>query len=106
MDGQDLAGAAAAGVARIARELGAQVVPEGADPAQLLAPAAALRVARQVELAARAEVGRQIGRAARCRRAPRHAGWSAGRRQSRGVRASTVRSISGRIRISCTTEAT
>jgi hypothetical protein len=63
MDGQDLAGAAAAAVAQIARELGAQVVPEGADPAQLLAPAAALRVARQVELAARAEVGRQIRRA-------------------------------------------
>jgi hypothetical protein len=50
-------------VERIARELGAEVVPPGADPAQLLAPAAALRVARQVELAARAEVGRQIRRA-------------------------------------------
>jgi hypothetical protein len=63
MAGQDLAGAAAAAVERIARELGAEVVPPGADPAQLLAPAAALRVARQVELAARAEVGRQIRRA-------------------------------------------
>jgi hypothetical protein len=63
MAGQDLAGAAAAALERIARELGAQVVPPGADPTQLLAPAAALRVARQVELAARAEVDRQIRRA-------------------------------------------
>jgi hypothetical protein len=63
MDRQDLDGAAAAAVEQMARELGAQVVPEGTDPGQLLAPAAALRVARQVELAARAEVGRQIRRA-------------------------------------------
>jgi hypothetical protein len=47
------------------RELGAKAVPPGADPAQLLAPAAALRVARQVELPAtvEVEVGRQIRRA-------------------------------------------
>lgn len=63
MDGQDLAAAAAAAVEQIARELGAEAVPEGADPGQLLAPAAALRVARQVELAARAEVGVQVRRA-------------------------------------------
>jgi hypothetical protein len=63
MDGQDLPEAAAAAVARIGRDFGAEVVPPGADPAQLLAPAAALRVARQVELAARAEVGSQIRRA-------------------------------------------
>ena len=63
MTGQDLPEAAAAAVARIARDLGAQVVPEGSDPAQLLASAAALRIARQVELAARTEVGRQIRRA-------------------------------------------
>jgi hypothetical protein len=36
----------AAAVARIGRQLGAEVGPEGADPARLLAPAAALRVAR------------------------------------------------------------
>jgi hypothetical protein len=53
MTEEELAGAAAAVVARIARQLRAGVVPEGTDPAQLLAPAAALRVARQVELAAR-----------------------------------------------------
>jgi hypothetical protein len=61
MAGQDLTGAVAAAVARIARELGAEVVPPGCDPVQLLAPAAALRVARQVELAARAEVGGLLG---------------------------------------------
>jgi hypothetical protein len=59
----ELAEATAAAVARIGRQLGAEVVPQGADPAQLLAPAAALRVARQVELAARAEVGVHIRRA-------------------------------------------
>ena len=55
MTEEELATAAAAAVAaaRIGRQLGAEVVPEGADPAQLLAPAAALRVSRQVELAAR-----------------------------------------------------
>jgi hypothetical protein len=63
MASQDLAEAAAAAVARIARELGEQAVPEGANPAQVLAPGAALRVARQVELAAWAEVGRHIRRA-------------------------------------------
>jgi hypothetical protein len=63
MDGQDLVEAAAAAVAAIARQLGAEVVPAGSDPAQLLAPAAALRVARQVELAARAEVGVHVRRA-------------------------------------------
>ena len=62
MTGQDLPEAAAAAVARIARDLGAQVLPEGSDPAQLLAPAAALRIARQVELAARAQVGVHIRR--------------------------------------------
>jgi hypothetical protein len=60
---EELAAAAAAAVARIGRQLGAEVVPEGADPAQLLAPAAALRVARQVELAARRKVGVHIRRA-------------------------------------------
>jgi hypothetical protein len=63
MSEEELAEAAAAAVARIGRQLGAGVVPEGADPAQLLAPAAALRVARQVELAARREVGVHIRRA-------------------------------------------
>jgi hypothetical protein len=63
MTGHDLPEAAAAAAARIARDLGAQVVPEGSDPAQLLASAAALKTARQVELAARAEVGGQIHRA-------------------------------------------
>jgi hypothetical protein len=63
MDGQGLAEAAAAAVPRIERRLGAEVVPPGSDPVQLLAPAAALRVARQVELAARAEVGVHIRRA-------------------------------------------
>jgi hypothetical protein len=63
MTKDELAEAAAAAVAQIARQLGAEVLPEGADPAQLLAPAAALRVARQVELAAHAEVGIQIRRA-------------------------------------------
>ena len=62
MTGQDLPEAAAAAVARIARDLGAQVLPEGSDPAQLLAPAAALRIACQVELAARAQVGVYIRR--------------------------------------------
>ena len=62
MTGQDLPQAAAAAVAQIARDLGAQVLPEGSDPAQLLAPAAALRIARQVELAARAQVGVHIRR--------------------------------------------
>jgi len=51
------------GLARIGRRLGAEVVPEGAELARLLAPAAALRVARQVELAARREVGAHIRRA-------------------------------------------
>jgi hypothetical protein len=50
----------AAAVTRIGRQLRAEVVPEGTDPAQLLTPAAALRVARQVELAARREVGAHI----------------------------------------------
>jgi hypothetical protein len=63
MTEEELAEAAAAAVARIGRQLGAEVVPEGADPTQLLAPAAALRVARQVELAARHEVGVHIRRA-------------------------------------------
>jgi hypothetical protein len=63
MTGHDLAGSVAAAVARLVHEFGAQAVPDGADPAQLLAPAAALRVARQVELAARAEVTEQIRRA-------------------------------------------
>ena len=63
MTEEELAEAAAVAVARIGRQLGAEVVPEGADPAQLLAPAAALRVARQVELAARHEVGVHIRRA-------------------------------------------
>ena len=48
MIGQDLPEAASAAVAQIARDLGAQVLPDGSDPAQLLAPAAALRIARQV----------------------------------------------------------
>ena len=60
---EELADAAAAAVTRIGRQLGAEAVPEGAGPAQLLAPAAALRVARQVELAAHAEVGTHIRRA-------------------------------------------
>jgi hypothetical protein len=63
MTGHDLAGSAAAAVARLVHEFGARAVPAGADPAQLLAPATALRVARQVELAARAEVGVHIRRA-------------------------------------------
>jgi len=63
MTEEELAAAAAAAVTRIGRQLGAEVVPEGADPAQLLAPAAALRVARQVELAAHAEVSMHIRRA-------------------------------------------
>lgn len=63
MTEEELADATAAAVARIGRQLGAQVVPEGADPARLLAPAAALRVARQLELAAHAEVGVHIRRA-------------------------------------------
>jgi hypothetical protein len=63
MTKDELDEAAAAAVAQIARQLGAEVLPEGADPAQLLAPAAALRVARQVELAAHAEAGIQILRA-------------------------------------------
>jgi hypothetical protein len=63
MTEEELAAAAAEAVARIGRQLGAEVVPEGADPAQLLAPAAALRVSRQVELAARREVGVHIRRA-------------------------------------------
>ena len=63
MTEEELAEAAAAAVARIGRQLGAEVVPEGVDPAQLLAPAAALRVARQVELAARHEVSVRIRRA-------------------------------------------
>ena len=63
MTEEELATAAAAAVARMGRQLGAEVVPEGADPAQLLASAAALRVARQVELAARAEVRVHIRRA-------------------------------------------
>ena len=42
MDGQGLAEAAAAAVARIERRLGAEVVPPGDEPVQLLAPAAAL----------------------------------------------------------------
>jgi hypothetical protein len=62
MTEEELAEAAAAAVARIGRQLGAEVVPEGADPAQLLAPAAAMRIARQVELAARHEVGVHIRR--------------------------------------------
>jgi hypothetical protein len=49
MAGQDLARAAVAAVERIARELGAEAVPPGAD------------LARQVELAARAEAaGRSV----------------------------------------------
>jgi hypothetical protein len=56
MTEEELAAAAAAAVERIGRQLGAEVVPPGADPAQLLAPAAALRVAPQVELAARNQV--------------------------------------------------
>jgi hypothetical protein len=63
MTEEELAEAAAEAVARIGRQLGAEVVPPGADPAQLLAPAAALRVARQVELAARNQVRVQIRRA-------------------------------------------
>ena len=63
MTEEELAEAAAAAVARIGRQLGAEAVPEGADPAQLLAPAAALRVSRQVELAARNEVRVHIRRA-------------------------------------------
>jgi hypothetical protein len=67
MTGHDLAAAAAAAVASLGRDLGAQAVPDGTDPAQLLAPAAALRVARQVELAARAEVVVQVTSLARAR---------------------------------------
>jgi hypothetical protein len=63
MTGYDLAGSAAAAVARLVHEFGARAGPEGADPVQLLAPAAALRIARQVELAARAEVTERISRA-------------------------------------------
>jgi hypothetical protein len=63
MTGHDLAAAAAAAVASLGRDLGAQAVPDSTDPAHLLAPAAALRVARQVELAARAEVVVQVRRA-------------------------------------------
>jgi hypothetical protein len=62
MTEEELADATAAAVARIGRQLGVEVVPSGADPAQLLAPAAALRVARQVELAARNQVLVQIRR--------------------------------------------
>jgi hypothetical protein len=65
MTEEELAEAAAEAVARIGRRLGAEVVPEGTEPAQLLAPAAALRVARQVELAAGRQVGVHIRRAAR-----------------------------------------
>jgi hypothetical protein len=63
MTGHDLAASAVAAVARLVNEFGAQAVPEGTGPAQVLAPAAALRVARQVELAARAEVGVHVRRA-------------------------------------------
>ena len=63
MTGQDLAEAAAAAVVAIAREHAAEVLPAGSDPGQLLAPAAALRVARQVELAARHEVSVHVRRA-------------------------------------------
>jgi hypothetical protein len=63
MTGQDLAEAAAAAVVAIAREHAAEVLPAGSDPRQLLAPAAALRVARQVELAARHQVGVHVRRA-------------------------------------------
>ena len=63
MTEDELAEAAAAAVAQIAHQLGAEVLPDGSDPAQLLGPAAALRVARQVELAAHAEVGVHIRRA-------------------------------------------
>jgi len=63
MTQDELAEAAAAAVAQMARQLGSEVLPDGSDSAQLLAPAAALRVARQVELAAHAEVGVHIRRA-------------------------------------------
>jgi hypothetical protein len=63
MTEEELAEAAAAAVAQIGCQLGAEVVPGGTDPARLLAPAAALRVARQVELAAHAEVGVHVRRA-------------------------------------------
>jgi hypothetical protein len=63
MTDEELAEAACAAVEWIGRQLGAEVVPQGADPAQLLAPAAALRVARQVELAARNQVRVHIRRA-------------------------------------------
>jgi hypothetical protein len=39
MTEEELAEAAAAAEERIGRQLGAEVVPPGADPAQLLAPA-------------------------------------------------------------------
>ena len=60
---EELADAAAATVTRIEHQPEVEVVPKGADPAQLLAPAAALRVARQIELAAHAEIGVHIRRA-------------------------------------------
>jgi hypothetical protein len=63
MTEDELAEAVAAAVAQMARRLGAEVLPDGSDPAQLLGPAAALRVARQIELAAHAEVGVHIRRA-------------------------------------------
>jgi hypothetical protein len=63
MTEEELAETAAEAVARIGRQLRAEIVPEGTEPAQLLAPAAALRVARQVELAARRQVGVHIRRA-------------------------------------------
>jgi hypothetical protein len=46
MTEEELAGAAAVAVSHIGRQLRAEVVPEGTDPAQLRAPAGALRVAR------------------------------------------------------------